>query len=334
MKINTVSASKPVKISVIVASRNEMDYIGQCLESLINQDYPKDEFEIIVVDGMSNDGTRDIILDFQKKHQNVILIDNPKIFCSAAMNLGIKKAKGDFIIKVDAHALVSSDFIRKNIEFLEKTKAACVGGPIKTIGKGYTGEAIALALVSFFGTGGSAFRSNPKFEGYVDTVPFGAYRRDFLEKAGLYEETMKKVEDLDLHARIKRLGGRFYMTPDIKSSYFCRSTIKGFIKQAFTNGYEVGGILNVVFFRHLVPFFFVSALLISFLLSFVFDTARAVFILILFSYLLFNIFFSLQIVLKKGKLKYLPIIPLIFAVQHLSYGVGTFTRIFNFLKKR
>ena len=319
------------QVSIIVAVRNEEKYIKKCLDSLVNQNYPKDKYEIIVVDGMSNDGTRKIILEFQEKYQNLRLWDNPKLIYPSALNIGIKQSKGDVIIKVDAHVRVAKDLISKNVEYLKKTGAVCVGGQIKTIGEGLIGKAIALVLSSFFGTGGAKFRSNSKYEGYTDTVPFGAYRKKVFDEVGLYDEKRVRTEDLDLHARIRKRGEKIFITPKIKSYYYCRSSLPELIKQSFSNGYEVITALHAISLRHLTPFCFVAGVIISLILSPFFFWAKILFVLIFGSYILLNLLLSLKISFKNG-FKYFLILPIIFFLHHFSYGIGSIWRLLTFYK--
>jgi len=313
--------NKKILVSVILAVKNEEEHIEKCLKALVNQDYPKDRYEIIIVDGMSQDRTKEIVTEFVKIYPNVKFFDNPKVIKPCGLNIGIKKAVGDIISIVDGHTRVTEDFITKAVEFLEKTGAACVGGPINTVSGGYMGKAIAYVLSSPFGVGNAKFRYSKK-EGYVDTVPFGAYWKKVFDEVGLFDESRMRTEDLDLHARIRKKGGKFFMTPKIRSYYYCRSTLRGLMEQAFFNGYEVITALHAVSLRHLVPFFFLLSVVGSLILSLFFHPFIYLFVSVFWSYFALNIFFSAQVSLKND-LKYFPALILSFSTLHFSYGFGS-----------
>lgn len=309
------------KVSVVVAVRNEEKHIAQCLQSLIDQDYLSDSYEILVVDGRSQDRTRDIVASFLEKYPQIRLLDNPKVVYPAGLNIGIREARGEVIIKVDGHAFVARDFLSKSVAYLQKTGAAVVGGPVATVGKGYIGRAIAGVLSSPFGVGDARFRYSRK-EGYVNTVPFGAYWKKTFDEVGLFKESLQRVEDLELHSRIRQKGGKFFLTPEIKSTYHSRATLKGLIRQAFSSGYEVGAMRRVVLPRHLVPLAFVSLLLVLLLLAIFTSMGRILLLAFLGAYFLGALIFSLKIGLERGA-GIIPISPILFFLFHFSYGIGS-----------
>ncbi|MFH1387040.1 MAG: glycosyltransferase family 2 protein [bacterium] len=300
------------ELSIIIPCRNEEGFIGNCLDSIMAQDYDKSKYEVIVIDGRSTDKTREIIANYP----TVKLLDNPRKIAPAGTNIGIKAAKGEIIVRVDAHAVIAKDFLAKSVDYFNKTGVDCVGGTIRTIGKGYIGEAIALVLSSPFGTGSKFRYSNQP--GYVDTVPFGAYRREVFGHLGLFDENLPRSEDLEFNHRIIKAGGKIYMTPEIRSDYYSRSTVFGLLKQGFLNGVDVAKAAkkdrSSISIRHLIPLFFVLGLLIP-----------PVSLTVLLVYGVANLFFSL-----KAGWKYLPITPFIFLALHLSYGIGT---IFGIIKR-
>jgi len=317
-------------ISVIIPSRNEENYIQECLDSLLSQNYPKDKCEVIVVDGMSTDRTREIIT----KYPNVQILDNPKLTAPAGTNIGIKAARGEIIIRVDAHTKVAPDFLLQNIKYLNETKADCVGGPIQTIGKGYKGKAIACVLSSPFGTG-SKFRFSQK-SGYVDTVPFGAYRKEIFDRLGLLNENLPRSEDLEFNHRIIKAGGKIFLSPDIKSDYYCRTGFRKLVQQNFFNGYDsIRSALKdpkSISVRHVVPLLFVLGVLISILLSLFSILGIYLGLIILLSYGITNITFSVMIAVKYGW-KYILLVPALFLILHLCYGVGSIAGLFHHWSK-
>lgn len=309
------------KVSVVVAVRNEEEHIAECLQSLVNQDYPSDSYEILVVDGRSQDRTRDIVASFQERYPQIRLLDNPRLVYPAGLNIGITEAKGEVIIKVDGHAFVARDFISKSVSYLQKTGAAVVGGPVATVGEGYIGQAIAGILSSPFGVGDAHFRYSRR-EGYVNTVPFGAYWKKTFDEVGLFQESLQRVEDLELHSRIRQRGDKFFQTPEIKSTYHSRATIKGLMRQAFSSGYEVGAMRRVVLPRHFAPLIFVSLFLLLIFLAIFTLVGRILLLALLGAYFSGAIIFSLKIGRERGA-RLISITPLLFFLFHFSYGLGS-----------
>ncbi|HUW14455.1 MAG TPA: glycosyltransferase, partial [Anaerolineae bacterium] len=164
-------------VSAIVAMRNEESFIEKCLNSLAEQDYPPDLLEILVVDGRSTDRSREIVSAMQQSMPNLRLLDNERRISPVAFNIGIREARGEVLTIISAHCYLAPDYVSRCVEYLAKTGADCVGGPIETIGETDTARAIALAMSSPFGVGDALFRYSDR-EQYVDTLAFGAYRRD------------------------------------------------------------------------------------------------------------------------------------------------------------
>lgn len=314
-------------VSIVTACRNEEKYIKECLESLINQNYLKDNFEIIVVDGDSQDRTKDIINNIIKNNPDIKIkfLNNPQKINSIGFNLGIKESRGEIIIIFGAHAVAENDFILKNVEYHQKTEADCVGGPITSIGDSFLGKVISLILGSPFGVGGAKFRYSQREE-YVDTVAYGAYRREIFEKIGLFDEKLTRNHDIEFNSRLRKTGGKIFMTPEIKSYLYARGTFSGFWKQNFSNGlwniYTTRLIPGSLRLRHFIPLYFVVGLLSSLILALFSSVGKILFALVAGSYLLANLFFSFKICLKEG-LKYLPILPSAFFTLHFSYGLGS-----------
>jgi len=316
-------------VSMIVVVRNEAKYIKKCLTSLIQQDYPKSRYEIIVVDGMSTDGTRDIIQQIAKTEKRIRLFNNPKLILASGWNIGIKKAKGDIVIRIDAHAFVTSDFISESVKYLKKEDAVCVGGPhAGIIGEGYIGKSISCLLSSPFGVGNAKYRYGCK-EGYVDTVPYGAYWKKIFEEIGFFNEDLVRNQDIEFHSRIRKKGWKIFMAPSIRSYYYCRSNIRGLLKQSFGNGYWVIETLTSASLRHLVPLFFVISILIFSLLSLFSLKIRMLFIILLGTYFSLALSFTLYSIIKRD-VKHSLLLPVLFFLFHISYGLGS---LYNCLKK-
>ena len=312
-------------VSIIIPMRNEARHVRKCLESLVGQDYPISKYEVLVVDAMSDDGSRKLVTEYANRFSYIRLLDNPREITPVAKNIGIKNARGEVIIILSAHSSVTPEFISQNVNILERTDADCVGGPIKTIGEGYVGKGIALALSSPFGVGNSRFRYARKAQ-YVDTVAFGAYRRGVFERIGLFDEELIRNQDNDLHSRLKRTGGKIFLSPAIRSYYYARSSLGDLWKQAFKTGKwniftlrRSSGSLSI---RHFIPLLFVLSLFTSLILSSLTRWGWVFLSLILLSYFLSALAFSTRVSVRAG-LQYLPILPVIFFSYHLSYGLGS-----------
>ena len=311
-------------VSVVIPCRNEEKFIRKCLKSVVNQDYPKDKLEVFVVDGMSEDKTREIVKDYEIKYPFIRILINQKKITPAGMNFGIKEAKGEIIIKMDAHSIYPKDYIFKCVKHLIDSGADNVGGMLKTIpGKNtLLSKAIAISLSNFFGSGPSYFRIGAKKPLEVDTVAFGCYWKKMFEKIGLYNEEMAKIEDFELNWRIRRRGGKILLFPDIIIYYYPSSEkLKDFFWHNFTDGiwstYPAKFGFFFLSFRHLVPLFFVLMAVSSLFFN------PYLFILIISSYFIISFYFSLGIARKEKSIKLLFIMPVVFFCRHFGYGLGS-----------
>lgn len=321
-------------ISIISPVRNEEEHISECLQSLIDQDYDKKNYEILVIDGMSDDHTLAIIEKFQKQCPNLKILQNEKKIIPAALNIGLREAKGDVIIRIDGHTLFEKDYLSQCIKFLNKVDAECVGGRIESIGNSYMGRAIAVAMSSCFGVGNVYFRTSRK-KGYVDSVAFGAYRKEVFAKISNFNEDLYYCEDDEFNYRLRKLGGKIFLTPEIKSYYHVRSNLIKLWQQFFRYGCWKIRVLQKHFKmmqpRQFVPPGLIFSLIITGLFGILVKDFLFIFILIIFSYLIGSLSASVIISLKKD-LKYFIILPLIFFIIHISYGLGFLWGLFRFSK--
>mgnify|MGYP000088295252 CR=1 FL=1 len=313
-------------VSVIIPTRQERDTIEKCLDSILANSYPLDKLEIIVVDGMSSDGTREIVKRYAAQYPMIRLLDNPRLITPVALNIGVKAAQGDIIVRVDAHSYVDKDFLAQSIKALsEHPEADCVGGVVYSVGRGLIGEAIAAVLGSPFGVGNARFRIG-KHEGFVDTVAYGAYRKDVFKKYGLFDERLVRNQDIEFNSRLRKHGGRIYLTPAIKAYYCSPSSLLAFCRKNFSNGlwniYTTKVARGSLSLRHFVPLGFVLGLLASGGLAFFNDIGRILLGFIGGSYLLGALLASISVGIRKG-LKFVSILPLVFFTLHFSYGLGS-----------
>lgn len=318
-----------VVVSVIIPLRNEEKYIKGCIESLITQTYPKNQMEWILVDGNSNDSTVDIINDYiDTKLYPIILLNNVKKKTPDALNLAISKARGKYIIRLDAHSYFYPDYIEKCVHYLDTTDADNVGGIAETQASGFVGQAIAKMLSTRFGVGGSNFRVGDG-DRFVDTVPFGAFRREIFDKVGLFNTKLLRSEDNEMNSRIRQNGGNIWLAEDIRFKYYCRDTVSEILKMGLQNG-------NALFFtlkenpkamsiRHFVPFLFLLSIIILPLLSIFSEVFALLFLFEIGVYVLLDLFFSFA----NDCSKYGIVTIWLYPAFHIAYGFGSLIGMFG-----
>ena len=243
-------AEVPPLVSVIVPVRNEATTIRGCLEAILAQDYPPGRLEIIVADGQSDDGTREIALELAQSHSRLAVIDNPARTAAVGLNLAIPRARGEIIARIDAHTTLAPDYLSQCIEMLRRTGADNVGGPARTApvsGSTWAG-AIAAAYHSPFSTGGARFH-DPGHEGPADTVPYGCWPKSTFEKFGLFDPELVRNQDDEHNLRIVRGGGLVYQSPSIRSWYQPRSSLGALFAQYSQYGYWKVRVIQ----KHRVP---------------------------------------------------------------------------------
>ena len=323
-------------VSVIIPCRNEEKFIGKCLNSIIAQDYQKENLEVLVVDGMSNDKTKEIVEQYSQKYPFIKLVINEKKITPCALNLGIKNAKGEIIMRMDAHATYEKNYISKCVKYLYEYNADNVGGIMITLPQNDTfiGKAIVKTLTSRFGVGNSDFRTGTTQPKETDTVFGGCYKKSVFEKVGLFNENLASSQDMEFNIRLKKSGGKIMLFPDIISYYYARSDFLSFCKNNFRNGIWAVYPMKFVKYmpvrlRHLIPLFFVSGLFGSLILSVFISLFFYLFLLIVFSYLLTNLYFSVKIAFQEKDFKYFLIMPVLFSALHVCYGLGS---VWGFLR--
>lgn len=317
-------------VSIVIPCLNEENFIAKCLDSLITNDYPKTHTEIIIVDGISKDKTRETVEQYKLKHSFIRLVDNPKVTAPSAMNIGINNARGSVIMIMGAHAVYEKNYITNCVKYLDEYKADNVGGAIMTLPKtdSYFSKPIVIALSHKFGIGGSTFRTISKEPRWVDTVFGGCYRKEVFDKIGLFNEHLSSSQDIELNIRLKKSGGKILLHPEIISYYYTRSDLRSFCKNNFRNGmwttYPLKFVAHMpVSIRHFIPLAFVLGLISSVLFALLSDYFLYLFLAIIGSYVLVNGYFSIKIALVEKNIKYLFIMPFIFATLHIVYGLGS-----------
>lgn len=317
-------------VSAVIACRNEEGYIRSCLDSVIANDYPKDRLEVLVIDGMSEDRTREIAERYVRQYAFIRPLDNPKKITPVAFNIGIQHAKGEIIIIMGAHTTYEKDYISKCVKNLSKLGADNIGGILKAVPRDNTlvGRAIILSQSHPFGVGNSRFRTGSKKPVSVDTVYGGCYRKEVFDEIGLFNEELVRSQDIDFNTRLKHRGGKILLVPEIVSYYYVRSDFKEFCRHRFLDGiwaiYPMKFVSYMpVSWRHMVPLAFLSSLIGWAALS-VFSQIFLWLLLLTFgSYTLMNVYSSIKISAREKDFKYLLVMPLIFAALHISYGLGS-----------
>ena len=317
-------------ISVIVPCRNEGQFIGKCLDSIVFNDYPKDRLQVLVVDGMSEDLTGQIVESYQKHYPFIRVLKNPRRITSCALNLGIKSSQGDLILWLSAHNEYESQYISKCVRYLKEYQADAVGGVIEPVPRkgNLVGRGICFALSHSFGVGNSAHKTGANKPQWADTAFGTCYRREVFEKIGTFNESLVRGQDMEFALRLKKAGLRNLLVPEIKSYYHARSDLSSLWRHYWKNG--VWAILPFLYsevipvsWRHLVPLVFVSSLVISGLLGLLEALSWWIFLGIAFAYVITNLTASFQIAWRERNFRYLIVMPLVFMVLHGSYGLGS-----------
>ena len=328
-------------VSVVIPCYNEVYFIKQCLNSIIDNDYPKSNLEILVIDGMSNDGTREIIQDYSNRSQSIRLVDNPDRIKPKALNIGIQESQGDIIIRMDAHSVYEPDYISKCVKYLEEYNADNVGGTRKTLPGSNTllAKSIAHSISNPFAAGNATYRTGAKSVKWVDTVFGGCYRREIFEKIGMFDEALIRGQDREFNVRLVKNGGKILFSPDIVCHYYARSNYIDFVKWIFVGGLTPFYISKIVgnriySWRNLVPLAFSLSLFFTGLLSFVIPEFLYLLFAIIVFYTLGSLFFSLRVVKKERDLRFFPLMFFIFLSTHIPYGLGSLLGIVKPVDKK
>jgi len=316
-------------VSIIMPVRNEAAYIERSLGAVLAQDYPADRLEILVVDGLSDDGTRQAVLAQATTRPGLRLIDNPRRIVPPGLNLGIAQARGEIIVRVDGHCEIAPDYVRHCVEHLlaghDEQPIEAVGGPIETVGETDTAQAIALAMSSWFGVGGSAFRTIDDRALLVETVAFPAYRRRTLQRLGPFDEEMVRNQDDEYNYRLLKSGGRILLTPDIRSRYYSRSGLRSLWRQYYQYGFWKVRVMQKhprqMRLRQFAPPALVAGLTGSAALGLVFRPFWWLLGSVAALYVVVNALASFLVAREHG-LRHAPRLFIIHPILHLSYGLG------------
>jgi len=262
-------------ISVVIPMRNESEWAERCLASVFAQDYPQDRMEVIVVDGMSDDGSYETLCDMARAEPRLTVLRNPARIVPSSLNLAIAAAKGEIIVRVDSHTTLDRDYVRRGVEILTRTGADNVGGPMRSLGGGAVGDAIAAAMASRFGIG--AYFHFATEERESDTVYMGMWPRRVFENVGLFDEELVRNQDDEFNYRIRKSGGRIIVSPAMVSAYQNRQSWRKLCRQFYEYGVWKVRVLQKhpgqMSLRHFVPPLFDLGLLMGLLAGLVWAPA-------------------------------------------------------------
>lgn len=323
-------------VSVIIPERDEAAFIGPCLDAVLAQDYPPERVEVLVVDGMSTDGTRAIVEQRIGMHpgRRLRLLDNPRQIVPTALNIGLAESAGEVIIRVDGHCEIPPEYVSHLMRLLAETGADCAGGRIESVASSLMGRAIARAMSSPFGVGNASFRTGASRPGLVDTLAFGAYRREVFARVGVFDEELVRNQDDEFNFRLIQAGGRIWYDPSVVVRYYSRSSLASLWRQYYQYGYYKVRVMQkrraVAAWRHLVPAAFVLALILSLLLALVLQQAWLA-LLVAGSYLLAVL--AVSLLTARGSWRLFPLLPPAFAVLHISYGLGFLAGLLHYARK-
>lgn len=322
------------KVAVIIPTLNEEKFIARCLDSVIEQSYPFRDMDVMVVDGGSNDRTREIVEEYGRKYINIRFIHNPGRIQSIAFNIGVVNSDAPYIVRLDAHALYKPYYIEGCIKGLEgDSKRGNVGGQWDIQPQNDSLWAITNAILNYskFGIGGASYRIGAK-AGDVDTVPFGSFPRTMIEKIGGMRDDLPRGEDNEFNSRIKRVGYSIYFDPAIECIYYARPTLKASCRQMYANGESIGHLFYVdrdsIGLRHMIPLIFVIGIIGGTILSLVFFPFVYLLLAGLCLYFLCDFVASLLAAKEHGWKFLLPLFVMFFCV-HFSYGWGTIVGFFT-----
>ena len=316
-------------VSVIVPCYNEQATIGLLLDALYNQTYPRQDMEVIIADGLSTDGTRQVIEAYQLAHPQlkIVIVDNQRRIIPAGLNQAIRASSGEYIVRLDAHSVPNLDYVERCVAALQAKLGENVGGvwEIKPAGDGWMAKAIAVAAAHPLGVGDAYYRYTGSAKS-VDTVPFGAFRRSLVDQIGLFDETLLTNEDYEFNVRVRQANKRVWLDPAIRSIYFARPTWTALLRQYWRYGFWKGRMLrrypHTLRWRQALPPVFVISLVSLFLIGFWVPIAHILLLIELSVYFGALLFVAAALALKNKDLTLLAGIPLAIGSMHLSWGTA------------
>lgn len=325
-------------LSVIVPCRNEIRHIYGFMRALLAQRLPPGaDWEVLIADGVSSDGTRAVLDRYAARHAFITVLDNPRGIVSTGLNEAIRRARGEVIARMDVHAAYAPDYLAECLAVLRETGADNVGGAARTLpGGSYVQSAVALAYHSPFGSGGARFH-DVGHEGRVDTVPFGCWRRPTLIELGLFDEALVRNQDDELNLRLARRGGVIWQSPRIRCWYKPRATLRGLWSQYAQYGYWKPYVIRKhrlpASMRHLVPAGFVGSVIVLAALAPLSQAARWLLAAVAALYGAASLAATAR-ACRGGNARFAPVLPVVFAACHFAYGLGFLRGLWRVVRTR
>lgn len=318
-------------VSIIIPCRNEVRFIGSCLDSILSNGFSLERLEIIVIDGMSDDGTREIVGQYATRHKLIRLVDNPHRITPYALNIGIRAATGRVLMRLDAHTVCQKDYIARCVEVLFKYGADDVGGTLRITPRDNTplGRAIVKALTERFGVGNLRYRfAHPQEPEIVDTVPFFCCRQELFSRIGFFNERLTRIQDMEFKRRLARVGGKIMLAPGALADYQARSDLRSFWHHNWSDGLWTilafaRAELMPVRWRHLAPLCLVTTLLGTGLLGLMSPILKSIFFVIAGLYGLSTLVLSARIAILEADVRYLVLVSVVIASMHVMRGIGS-----------
>jgi glycosyltransferase involved in cell wall biosynthesis len=314
-------------VTIVIPCRNEEHYLGACLDSILAGDYPPDRLEVLVADGRSDDRTREILAEYTARHPAIRLIDNPQRITPTGLNAAIRAARGDIIMRMDAHGMYPATYVSQLVAALEETEADAVGGVIETLpaDDSATARAIALGMSHPLGVGNSYFRIGSRERRWTDAVSFGCYHREVFERIGLFDEDLVRNQDDEFDLRLIKHGGRLLLVPEVVSRYYARRSLRQVAHMFHQYGYfkplvakKLGRIMT---YRQLVPGLFLLSLAASALTGLWWQPAALVGAGIVGLYAAVVLGCSAASARTHG-IRVAAVLAGVFPIVHVTYGVG------------
>lgn len=322
-------------VSIVIPMLNEIDAIERCIRSVWEQDYPQDRVEIVVVDGLSSDGSRERVKDLMQIRANIRLLDNPLARTPVSLNIGARNSRGDVVIILGAHTRIKSDFIRQNITCMQTVQVPCSGGTQINTGETFLQQAIGYAMGSRLGIPSAPYRffRKPRF---VDTVVYAAYKRELFEQVGYFDEKLHISEDAEFNWRIRKAGHRIYFSPDIVSYYYPRKNLRLLARQFFNYGILRINVVkkhrNAIKLLHLLPPVFLAGSGLLAALAFGSALALNALIAVWILYLVYILLASFITARQQRCYRHILVLPAVFLVMQLCWAAGFISGIFKTYK--
>lgn len=316
-------------VSIIIPCYQERNFIRGCLASVLAFDLPDStSIEVLVFDGMSTDGTRDIAREIANADARVRVFDNPGRIQSTALNIGIPLAKGEYLMRLDAHSVYPRDYLALTLETALRTGADNTGGVFHTSrrGDGYQAALVQALITHAFGVGNSGFRTDPS-EGYADTVPYGFFHREVFNKIGLFDERLRRGQDYEINRRIIESGGRVWCNPRIGIAYYPQPDFSSFIRKQYVyeapyNAYMWYLAPYSFAVRHAITGFFAAGVIGGLVLSPFIPLVRTIFVATMALYFVLAILAAVHQAIRYKEPRHALFLPVAFFLYHFLHGLG------------